>query len=304
MKTWILCPVLVSALGLALCLPLLAEEPLIPPSVAKISPVGMKRGTTVSFTIEGRSLTDASKVFFDAPGLSGKVTGVAEVPEKITGPRAGEDLEAQVPLGTKQTAQVEITAAPDAVPGIHRFRVKTPLGTSNMIVFAVGTLPEIRQAEPSAMESGATPQMVELPATLIGTISTNGAKDTFQFDGKAGEDIVFRVMASELGSKLTAMITLSDDAGHVLGNVGRGCEPAGRGIEFQAASCGAIQGVDHRSRSWRGGRLLLSNGRGRPTLCDQRFPSRNTGRPSLAGDHSRSESRRTSAGHSSRAGKG
>lgn len=216
MKTWILCPVLVSALGLALCLPLLAEEPLIPPSVAKISPVGMKRGTTVSFTIEGRSLTDASKVFFDAPGLSGKVTGVAEVPEKITGPRAGEDLEAQVPLGTKQTAQVEITAAPDAVPGIHRFRVKTPLGTSNTIVFAVGTLPEVRQAEPSAMESGATPQMVELPATLIGTIPTNGAKDTFQFDGKAGEDIVFRVMASELGSKLTAMITLSDDAGHVL----------------------------------------------------------------------------------------
>ncbi|MGA8727649.1 MAG: hypothetical protein WB608_02780 [Terracidiphilus sp.] len=216
MKTWILCPVLVSALGLALCLPLLAEEPLIPPSVAKISPVGMKRGTTVSFTIEGRSLTDASKVFFDAPGLSGKVTGVAEVPEKITGPRAGEDLEAQVPLGTKQTAQVEITAAPDAVPGIHRFRVKTPLGTSNTIVFAVGTLPEIKQAEPSAMESGATPQIVELPATLIGTISTSGAKDTFQFDGKAGEDIVFRVMASELGSKLTAMITLSDDAGHVL----------------------------------------------------------------------------------------
>jgi hypothetical protein len=216
MKIRILCSVLVSALGLALCLPLRAEEPMIPPSVAKISPVGMKRGTTVSFTIEGRSLTDASRVIFDGPGLSGKVTGITDVPEKITGPRAGEDLEAQVPLGKKQTAQLEITAAPDAAPGIHRFRVKTPLGTSNMIVFAVGTLPETKQAEPSAMESGATPRAVELPATLIGTIPTNGAKDTFQFDGKAGEDIVFRVMASELGSKLAAMITLSDDAGHTL----------------------------------------------------------------------------------------
>ncbi len=216
MKTRILCPVLVSALGLALCLPLRGEEPLIPPSVAKISPVGMKRGTTVAFSIEGRSLKDASGVIFDGSGLSGKVTGITDVSEKISGPRAGEDLEAQVPLGKKQTAQLEITAAPDAAPGIHRFRVKTPLGTSNMVVFAVGTLPEIKQAEPSAMESGAPPQVVELPATLIGTIPTNGAKGTFQFDGKAGEDIVFRVMASELGSKLAAMITLSDDAGHVL----------------------------------------------------------------------------------------
>ena len=57
------------------------------------------------------------------------------MPEKITGPQAGEDLDAQVPLGKKQTAKLEVTVAKDAPPGIHRFRVKTPQGTSNMVVY-------------------------------------------------------------------------------------------------------------------------------------------------------------------------
>ena len=128
---------------------------MIPPTIATISPAGMKRGETVLFTMNGRSLSDASEVIFDAPGLSGKITGITDIPEKITGPRAGEDLGAQVPLGKKQTATIEISAAKDAMPGIHRFRVKTPWGTSNMTAFAVGTLREIQSQEPSAQDSAA-----------------------------------------------------------------------------------------------------------------------------------------------------
>ena len=203
------------ALGLALGVPACAQEPIIPPSVAKISPAGMKRGSTATFTIEGRSLSDATGVIFDTPGLSAKVIEITDVPEKITGPRAGEDLEAQVARGKKQTARVEIIAGPDASPGIHRFRVKTPRGTSNMVVLAIGTLPEITKGEKSGMDSGA-PQTVELPATLVGTISSTGEKNNYQFAGKAGEDIVFRVQASTLGSKLTSMLSLSDSAGQIL----------------------------------------------------------------------------------------
>jgi hypothetical protein len=88
-----------------------AQAPMIPPSIATISPAGMERGNTVTFTIAGRSLSGASELIFDAPGLSGKVTGITDIEEKITGPRAGQDLAAQVPLGKKQTAKLEITAA-------------------------------------------------------------------------------------------------------------------------------------------------------------------------------------------------
>jgi hypothetical protein len=202
--------------GLALCVPLCAEEPIIPPTIAKISPAGMERGGTATFAIEGRSLSDATVVIFDAPGLSGKVTEITDVPEQITGPRAGVDLGAQVPLGKKQSAKLEITVAKDASPGIHKFRVKTPLGTSDLVVFAVGTLPEIKKREETPMDSGAPPQIVQLPATFVGTIATTGERHTYQFEGKVGEEIVFRVQASSLGSKLASMLGLSDSSGQLL----------------------------------------------------------------------------------------
>jgi hypothetical protein len=203
-------------LGLAVAVGSPAEGPMIPPTVARISPAGMQRGTTASFVIEGRSLSDASAIIFDAPGLSAKVSEITDVPEKITGPRAGVDLGAQVPQGKKQTAKLEITAAKDATTGLHLFRVRTPLGTSNLVVLAVGALPEIKRPTTTEMDAGAPPQTVELPATLIGTIAKTGEKQIFRFAGKAGEEIVFSVQASALGSKLASMLVLSDNSGQTL----------------------------------------------------------------------------------------
>jgi hypothetical protein len=209
------------ALGLAISSPSYGEGPIIPPSVSSITPAGMERGRTATFAIEGRNLSDATEVIFDAPGLSGKVTQITDVPEQITGPRAGEDLEAQVPLGKKQTAKLEITAAKEVLPGIHRFRVKTPLGTTNTIAFAVGMLPEVKKHEKIPMDSGAPSQLVGLPATLIGAIVSPGEKDTYQFEGKASEEVVFRVQASLLGSKLESLLALSDDSGKILAAAGQ-----------------------------------------------------------------------------------
>jgi hypothetical protein len=214
-----------------------AQEPIIPPSLASIAPAGLERGTTAVFTIEGRNLSNATDVLFDAPGIQGKLSQIADVPEKITGPRAGEDLAAQVPLGKKQTAQLEITVAQDAKPGIHRLRVKTPLGTSDMLAFAVGTLPEIKKQEKGPMESG-SPQSVELPATMVGAIESTGAKDAYQFSGKSGEDVVFRVEASRVGSKLSSLLTLSDAAGQVLATAGQNTERRDAELHFTLTQAG------------------------------------------------------------------
>ncbi len=85
-----------------------------------------------------------------------------------------------------------------------------------MATFAVGTLPEIQRQDQTAPDSAALPQIVELPATLVGTISAAGDKHSYQFEGKAGQEIVFIVQASELGSKLASMLVLSDASGQVL----------------------------------------------------------------------------------------
>ena len=49
-----------------------------------------------------------------------------------------------------------------------------------------------------------------LPATLVGTIAAPGDSNRYEFDGKAGEDVVFEVIASKLGSRLESLLTLSD----------------------------------------------------------------------------------------------
>ena len=226
------------ALGFVLSMPLFAEGPRVPPSVASITPAGMQRGNTVVFSIEGRSLADATGVIFDTPGLSGKITQITDVPEQITGPRAGVDLGAQVPLGKKQTAKLEISAAKDALRGVHWFRVKTPLGTSNVVAVAVGTLPEVQTRHREAMDAGAPPQVIDLPATLIGTIASNGVKHAYEFDGKAGDEVVFVVQASKLGSKLASVLALSDSAGQSLALAGQNTNSPDAELTYQLSRDG------------------------------------------------------------------
>jgi hypothetical protein len=145
---------------------LLADNPIIPPTISEIWPVGMERGATATFLVDGRSLSGAKHVIFDAPGITAKIVKVTELPEKITGPRAGVDLAAQVASGKKETAQIQVTVAKDVEPGIHKFRIQTTLGTSNLAAMDIGSLPEIIADQNLAQHSSAKTQRVTLPATL------------------------------------------------------------------------------------------------------------------------------------------
>ena len=220
MKVKILVTGLVFTLGGSLAVPLRANDQIIPPTISKIWPSGMQRGRTATFTIDGRSLSGAKDVIFDSPGISAKVSGITAVPEKISGPRAGVDTEAQVPRGKKERAQIKITVAKDVEPGIHRFRIQTPLGTSNMAVIAIDSLQEINASGKSLEGSAAPPQRVELPATLIGTIAAPGDTHDYSFEGKAGEELVFQVVASPIGSNLQSLLVLRDSSGKVLAEAG------------------------------------------------------------------------------------
>jgi len=205
------------SLGVVFTTPLRGDEPIIPPALTKLWPVGMQRGTTATFTVEGRNLSDIKAVIFDSPGITAKVVQITDVPEKVATARAGVDLEALVPLGKKQTASIEITAAKDVPPGLHWFRIQTPLGTSNLSTFDVGSFPEV-VAHPQSSE--VQPEAVKLPATLVGTIASAGQVDNYQFEGRAGEELVFQVRASQLGSKLESLLVLRNDAGQVLAESG------------------------------------------------------------------------------------
>jgi hypothetical protein len=209
------------ALETLVAAPARADKRVIPPEITKVWPVGMQRGTTATFTLDGRNLSDIKAVIFDSQGIRANVTQIVDVAEKAAMARAGVDLVALVPQGKKQSATIELTAAREVAPGLHWFRIRTPLGTSNLMPFDIGSFPEV---DLHPMMAGAppevAPQPVTLPATLVGTITVPGQIDHYQFDGRAGEQLVFQVVASQLGSKLESLLVLRNASGRVLDQSG------------------------------------------------------------------------------------
>ncbi len=209
--------IVLGCLGMSLMAPaLLAKNLAVPPTISSVAPPGARCGSTVVLTVEGRSLTGARSVVFDAPGLVGKVLRVVDVPEEQMA--AKFSTAAPIPTGIRGTARIELKVAPDAEVGLHRFRLQTPLGTSNMAVLDIDALPEVKEAEPN--DSLEQSQHVELPSTIVGTLGSPGDVDTYQFSGHAGEELIFQVVASALGSQLQSVLVLRDSAGEALAKAG------------------------------------------------------------------------------------
>ncbi|HMD97793.1 MAG TPA: PPC domain-containing protein [Terriglobia bacterium] len=204
-----------------------ADEPIIPPTLSRIWPVGMERGTARTFTVEGRNLEGTSAVLFDSPGLSAKVLNVNELPGATV---SMDKFAAAVPLGHQYSATIEVTAAKDVEAGVHWLRFDTPRGTSSTAVLDIGSLPEIEAKPASGLPAAdsayrdstiaSEPQQVTLPATLVGTIAKPGEVHTFTFEGKSGQELVFQAVGAELGSDLKAELVLRDSSGKVLARAG------------------------------------------------------------------------------------
>ena len=161
----------------------LAQQPgafRAPPRLGYVYPAGAQQGTTVTLSIGGQNLADASALRLTGPGLKAKITGyhrplnqkeVNDLREKLdqlqkkraaaqadpAAPRLTEEdikfaMEGRANLANRQSRQanpalsesvtVELTVAADAPPGDRELRLRTPNGLSNPIVFQVGTLPE------------------------------------------------------------------------------------------------------------------------------------------------------------------
>ena len=52
-----------------------------PPALRDISPRGVARGTTVEITVEGFNLAQTSQIFFNQPGVTGRIVRVKELPD-------------------------------------------------------------------------------------------------------------------------------------------------------------------------------------------------------------------------------
>jgi hypothetical protein len=222
MRRQIISALILLSLGAVFSAPLRGDDRVIPPSVAKIWPVGVQRGTTATFTLDGRNLSDIRTVIFDSQSISAKVGQINEAEEeKKVLPPGLVETKAPVTLGKRQTATIEVTVAPSVAPGLHWFRVRTPLGTSNLMPFDIGSFPEVYANEKAWGHAEMQPEPTTLPATLVGTIAVPGQIDSYEFDGRAGEELVFQVAASRLGSMLESLLVIRNVSGQVLAESGQ-----------------------------------------------------------------------------------
>jgi hypothetical protein len=187
-----------------------------PPTLTKVIPTGAQRGTKVTVTVEGSNVGGATRFIFSEPGFSTSITSVKEVAvEKPVMAKGVIRTDAPIEDGArKYEVTAEVTIGADVPHAVHAFRVQTPLGVSNLLRFAVSSLGEVVEREPN--ESGAA-QKVTLPSTLVGTLGTAGDVDAYEFRARAGEEMVFQVVARPLGSRLDSIVRLFDERGQLLG---------------------------------------------------------------------------------------
>jgi hypothetical protein len=103
---------------------------------------------------------------------------------------------------------------------------------SNRAPFAVSPIPDCREQEPNNQRR--TAQRIALPVMVNGRIDKPGDRDVFEFEGRAGMEIVAEVMARRLNSPLDSVLKLSDSEGTSLA-VNDDSEDAGSGLNTHHA---------------------------------------------------------------------
>jgi hypothetical protein len=179
------------------------------PQLSGVTPAGGQRGTTVELTISGTNLEAATGLFFEGAGLQVESLSTEKPAPPAAGAKsAGKKRGASGKLG----ARVRIAA--DAVPGIRSFRVLTPVGPSDAGRFVVGQWPEGAEREPNNSPERA--QAVSFPIVVNGQISPAEDLDCYRFHARAGQTLVFEVLAARLDSPLDAILSLQDERGREL----------------------------------------------------------------------------------------
>jgi hypothetical protein len=205
-KLWL--PVALLAIAIA------AQAQIAQPYLTSTSPNGARRGGKVTFTIEGFNLTDASEVIWNKPGITSSIVLNSELAREEPRPSKDPTKRLAGDRGTRNRLTIETTIAPGAPIGVHSYRIRTSLGTTNLGRIYVGALPETKERETN--DSVTDAQLLLLPVAVVGEIQKIGDADHFKFKAKAGQQLVFEVISAALNSKLDSFLTLLDDKGQTL----------------------------------------------------------------------------------------
>ncbi len=129
------------------------------------------------------------------------------------GARAGENISAEMNGWNLDNAKL-VPPGPKAEAGLHPVRAELEDVRSNLIPFALDTLPEC--LENQSNNNRQTAQEVTLPVIINGRIETPGDQDVFRFTAQKGDILVAEVNARRLDSPLDSLLTLTDSEGRMI----------------------------------------------------------------------------------------
>ncbi|MBK5297644.1 MAG: hypothetical protein JJE40_10840 [Vicinamibacteria bacterium] len=185
-----------------------------PSSLTSLTPYGIERGTTATFTVDGANLAGADTVVFTDPGLSAQIASYEDLGADIRVRQTGETGAIIQDRAQKGRLTLTITAAAGVPLGRHGFRVRTPLGTTSFIAMWVGEDPETSEQEPNDWPADAT--AVTAPVTVNAWLGALEDVDVFRVHARAGEDLVAKITASPIGSNVDTLVTILDVNGQTL----------------------------------------------------------------------------------------
>jgi len=175
------------------------------PMLMSVAPTALQMGTSGTATIASRyALDGATAVLVSGAGVTGTV-----VPPPAEAPAADATTGAAPAAKPKpkESLEVVLTAASDAVPGIRDVRVVTPLGVSTVGQLLVVRDPVVAETPPSgkppaAGEPPAAPQEVPVPAAVCGTIAKAEEVDRYRFRVEPGAALGFNVWCMRLEDRV------------------------------------------------------------------------------------------------------
>jgi hypothetical protein len=182
-----------------------------PPAIIELSQYGVPRGKTTTIIVDGQNLIDADAVVFDDGRISGKIVsrrdkGRVEI-RRVEGSTAAPISD----IANNTELIVEMTVPDGVEPGTHGFRVRTPLGTTALRTFAVGVLAELDETEMNDTPDGS--QVMTLPMTANGALQRGGDVDHYLFEAKAGQQVVFALTGTPIGSRIDSTVAIVDASG-------------------------------------------------------------------------------------------
>lgn len=160
------------------------------PELTEVTPRGVQRGVASVIKLRGKNLLDPREIKFNNP-----------------------KIKAAVEASNMSEASVKVTADADLARGLFEVSIVTAGGETVKQSILVDDLPQIVEMEKPGSSDART---IALPATYWGEFNKPGDVDSFAFDAKGGQTIVFDIATASFKSKARVLLTLIDSSGLAL----------------------------------------------------------------------------------------